>query len=151
MITIKAITPKTYQGKVTGYSVELSDGVIGYLDDKNSSGGLKVGDNVSYTLTVKKNKQGNDYNLLAINIATMGVQPPQPQAQPQQAFVSKPPSLISPPPTSSLTELKAQASLRAMEFVVNAYIADKIQWDQIKPNYVELRGYLWDGVDEGNS
>ena len=144
MTTIKTITPKTYQGKVTGHSIELSDGVSGYLDDKGSDKDLKTGEGVFYSLAVKQNKQGKDYNLLTLKRASSTSQP----AQSPAPNIPKP---INAPATGSIPEFKAQASLRAMEFVVNAYIADKIPWDQIKPNYLELRGYLWDGVDECNS
>ncbi len=79
MATITNIEPKTYQGKVTGHIITLDTGITGYLDDKQSSADLRVGEEVSYSLTVKKNKQGKDYNLLTISrVFSGGAQPPVP-------------------------------------------------------------------------
>jgi hypothetical protein len=81
--TIKAIEPKTYQGKVSGYSITLENGVTGYLDDKASSSDLKVGESVEYSVAVKKNKQGKDYNLLTLNrLAPSAPQENVPQNEP---------------------------------------------------------------------
>jgi len=92
--TIKNIEAKTFQGKVTGHTITLSDGTQGYLNGKGSSPDLKVGDEVSFSIEIKKNKKGGDYNLLTLQKITSqsgtAVSTP---AQP--ATVSKP-SLGSP-------------------------------------------------------
>jgi len=145
MTTVKTITKKTFNGK-DSYTIELSDGKTGYLNEKGSSGGLKAGDPVEYTLEVKQNKQGKDYNLLSVNLAVgqSNAPAPSPPQSPKIGTSVLPGSIAS----GVIVEYKVQASLRAMEFVINAYIADKLQWDQIKPNHKELTGYLTDAVDE---
>lgn len=90
--TIKSIEPKTYQGKVTGYSITLENGVVGYLDDKASSSDLKAGESVDYSSVVKQNKKGGNYNLLTLN----RVFPGQSQAPAQSA----------PTPTPSPADVK---------------------------------------------
>ena len=75
---ITKLEEKTYQGKVTGHSVTLDDGTVGYLDDKNSDK-VAVNDEVSCTVEVKQNKKGGNYNLLTLRKVTDKVPTPQPQ------------------------------------------------------------------------
>jgi len=95
--TIKSIEPKTYQGKVTGYSITLENGVTGYLDDKASSSDLKVGESVDYSSVSKQNKKGGTYNLLTLNRVFPGQQhvPSQTSAPaPEVKFVAPPSAKI---------------------------------------------------------
>lgn len=134
---VKEIAEKTYQGKVTGHSVTLENGVTGYLNDKGSDT-VSVGSEVDYTLEVKKNKQGKDYNLLTLKLVS---ETPQKGSEPETKSM---PTKV----TTSTSSLKAQASVKAMEFLINAFIADKVAWNEIQPKFKELAGYLNDAIDE---
>ena len=145
---VKSITPKTYEGKVTGYSIVLENGTEGYLDDKGSDKELKVGESVDFTLVVKKNKKGNDYNLLTLKRAgyTPPIITPSPANEVSRHLHEDVVLLKADAP--EILKLKAGASIKALEFVVNAFIADRITYDKIKDYYTELKGYLFDSIDE---
>jgi hypothetical protein len=147
MTTITILKENTYDGKVTGHSVTLADGTTGYLDDKGSTPGLRANDSVNYTLAVKKNKKGGNYNLLTLTLASGTSQsstPPPPSPQ------TSTPSLPSQQklPTGTLNQSKATATIKAMEFMIDCFIADKVTWEQIQPKHKELTGYLNDAIDE---
>jgi hypothetical protein len=139
---VKSITPKTYEGKVTGYSIVLENGTEGYLDDKGSDKELKPGDDIEFILVVKQNKKGKDYNLLTLKKVSQSATPP---SEPAKAVNKPSPGVVDVP---EVVKLKTGASIKAMEFVVNAFIADKINYDKIKEYYTELKGYLFDSIDE---
>ena len=139
---ITKLEEKTYQGKVTGHSVTLDDGTNGYLDDKGSDT-VVVGDEVSCTLEVKQNKKGGNYNLLTLKRVTGTTPAPAPQSVPvAQVGMPRPVS------QAGIVQLKAQAASDAMGFVKDFFVADKITYDKFKDYFVELKGYLFDAIDE---
>ena len=137
---VKTLETKTYQGKVTGHLVTLENGVIGYLNDKGSDE-IGEGNEVDYTLEVKKSKQGKDYNLLTLKLVS--------ETQ-QKSIVPETKVTSTKVPVTNLLSIKAQAVVKGMEYMINAFIADKITWDQIQPKFKELSGYLIDGIEECN-
>jgi len=139
---ITKLEPKTYQGKVTGHSVTLDDGTVGYLNDKDSDK-VAVNDDVSCTVEVKKNKKGDNYNLLTLRKVTGTPPASQPQLQ-AQASIPRPVS------QAGIVQLKAQAASDAMGFVKDFFVADKITYDKFKDYFIELKGYLFDAIDEAS-
>lgn len=123
-------------GKSAGVTFE--DKVFGFY---NFTGELSIKEGMeveySYTEHDNKSKPGEKYKKLTIT------QPSAPAPTPQKAEIK--PSL---PGNPALIPLKATASLKAMEFVVNAFMADKINYDKIPEYYKELKGYLFDALDE---
>jgi hypothetical protein len=116
--TIKSIEPKTYQGKVTGYSITLENGVMGYLDDKASSSDLKAGESVDYSISVKQNKKGGIYNLLTLN----RVFPGQSQAPSQSAPTSTPPPARDVQiPVPSLKDISSAKTPAEMKFAFRIF------------------------------
>jgi hypothetical protein len=49
---------------------------------------------------------------------------------------------------AGIVQLKAQAASDAMGFVKDLFVADKINYDKFKENFVELKSYLFDAIDE---
>jgi hypothetical protein len=138
---VKSFETKEYNGKKS-YTVTLENGVSGYLNAQGSDT-IGEGNEVDYTLEVKKNKKGGEYNLLTVKLVPANVQnsvQTETKAAPTKVQV----------PTTALQTLKAQAVVKAMEFMINTFIADKITWDQIQPKFKELTGYLIDGIEECN-
>jgi hypothetical protein len=146
MTKISAITEKTFQGKVTGYAITLDNGVVGNLSDKDSDKGLKAGDEVTAIIKDYISKAGKHSNLITLKKVTGDApapptQPPVPTpapAKPQNAQISSP----------TVQAQKASATVKAMEFVVNCFIQDKISWDKIKDYHKEITIYLWDAIEE---
>lgn len=135
---VKTFETKEYNGKKS-YTVTLENGVSGYLNSQGSDN-ISEGNEVDYTLEVKKNKKGGEYNLLTVKLVS------ETQQKPLQGVTVLPPKV----PSTSLLSLKAQCVIKAMEFSVNAFIGDKLTWDQIQPKFKELSGYLIDGIEECN-
>jgi hypothetical protein len=142
MTKITILKENTYEGKVTGHSVTLADGTTGYLDDKGSTAGLRVNDDVEYTLAVKKNKKGGNYNLLTLTLSTGQGFKANP-IPPQQTGKS------TPAPTNSSIEVqKSHAAVSAMEFIVNAVVEGKLDWPQLAEKQREATQILWNEIDE---
>jgi hypothetical protein len=135
--TIKSITSKefTKDGKTNiSHTVELDNGVTGYLNDKGSSQGLKQGDTVDYTLEVKKNKKGTDYNLLSINLlppsAMTGSAPSTPEF--------KQPSVNKVQKAGSIEEMKFEGRKVCMKLAVSCFIAGKFETiAQVKEHFLD--------------
>jgi hypothetical protein len=137
---ITKLEEKTFGGKVTGHTVTLDNGVVGYLNDKDSDK-VAQNDEVSYTIEVKQNKKGGNYNLLTLKRATGTTPPPPPPLPP-------PPNTPRPVSQAGIVQLKAQAASDAMRYVKDFFVADKITYDKFKDYFVELKGYLFDAIDE---
>lgn len=151
MITITKLEQKTFEGKPSGFKVTLSDGATGNLQEKESDKGLREGDVVIVTLIPYTSKKGVTSNLLGLKriVGTTTIpNAPQQSAPPQQAYGQLKPSTTT---SADTLQIKANASIKAMEFVINCFIADKINWDKIQPYYKEILGYLNDGIDECSS
>lgn len=151
MAKITVLEAKTYQGKPSGFKVTLSDGTTGNLQEKESDKGLRVGDEVIVRLIPYTSKAGVTSNLLGLRLNQGGTPqaytpPPTPLPQPTQQPNNPPPRTNV--PTGSSGTIKAQASIKAMEYIIDCFIADKITWDLIMPRHKELTGYLNDAVDE---
>jgi hypothetical protein len=148
MTKLAKIEQKTFQNKPSGFTVAFDDNRSGNMDEKQSDKGLRVGDNVIVTEIPYTSKAGNTSTLYGVKLDVATIKP---QSQPL------PPAQTPPQPNklsltvSSLSEAKASATIKAMEFMVDCFIADKITWDQIQPKHKELTGYLYDAIDECNS
>ena len=138
---VKTFETKEYNGKKS-YTVTLENGVSGYLNAQGSDT-IGEGNEVDYTLEVKKNKKGGEYNLLTIKLVS------EIQQNSVQTETKATPTKVQ-VPTTALQTLKAQSVVKSMEFMINCFIADKITWDQIQPKFKELSGYLIDGIEECN-
>ena len=138
---VKTFETKEYNGKKS-YTVTLENGVSGYLNSQGSDN-IGEGNEVDYTLEVKKNKKGGEYNLLTVKLVS------ETQQKSVQTETKATPAKVQGTSTN-LQALKAQSVVKAMEFMINTFIADKITWDQIQPKFKELSGYLIDGIEECN-
>jgi len=132
-------------GKPSGFKITLADGTNGYLDEKNSEKGLRDGDDVFYEAVTP---EGKNYKKISCNRTNGGQTPPQQPASQGNAPKQTPSSSFQP---QSVFTAKANATVKAMEFVIDMFIADKMKWDEIKPKHKELTGYLNDAIDECNS
>jgi hypothetical protein len=139
---VKSITPKTYEGKVTGHTIVLEDGIQGYLDDKGSDKDIKVGEDVIYILVVKQNKQGKDYNLLTLKRTQSATSTPAPAKEEKK-------------PTTNITidavlvfKERCENSRRAMQIVGGFVTGDKINLDKVKDTYKEVNILLQEAVDD---
>ena len=146
MTTITKIEDKTFEGKVTGHIVTLSDASTGYLDDKGSTKGLRMGDSVTFTSVDKQNKKGGTYKLLTLTLSVPGaVAPPVSQAP-----------VLPPPPRPQIhvgtgkspQELKAEASTRIAEIAFKAVFDDKISSAEAAENHKFYTRLVWSDIDE---
>ncbi len=138
---ITKLEPKTYQGKVTGHSVTLDDGTVGYLNDKDSDK-VAVNDDVSCTVEVKKNKKGDNYNLLTLRKVTGTPPPPQPPKD--STFKNN----INPAQPKTIEEYKVNATIEAMRFVYDAFSNQRIDAPQIPEFQRRAVEILWTEIDE---
>jgi hypothetical protein len=145
MTKITKLEEKTFEGKHSGYSVSFDDNRSGNLQEKQSDKGLRVGDIVIVTEIPYTSKAGKVSTLYGVRLSQATQSAPQPPTQQQQPQ-SKPGVLSTP-----ANNVKANATIKAMEFCVNAFIADKITWDKIKEYHKEITGYLNDAIDECSS
>lgn len=141
---VKQIEEKTFQGKVTGHIITLEDNTVGYLDDKNSDKVI-VGDNVDYTLIVKKNKQGKDYNLLTLKRVVTASTIQVSSANTVQSSVPSKPSLISP---IEIFHEKVNAANNAMHEVMIQIWNDQMTDEKLKEHFVNIRNWVWASIDE---
>jgi hypothetical protein len=144
---VKSITPKTYEGKVTGYSIVLEDGVQGYLDDKGSDKDIKAGEDVIYILAVKKNKKGTDYNLLTLKRVAQSFTP-QPTPTPEPAKEEKKPTSNTTIDAVLIFKERCENSRRAMQIVGGFVTGDKVNLDKVKDTYKEVNLYLQEAIDD---
>jgi hypothetical protein len=145
MTKITKYEPKTYLGKITGYSVELSDGTKGYLDDKASDKGLRQGDAVSCSLSVKQNKKGENYNLLSLRLLSDGQSSPTPSPTTGIHLPEKTPLSVN-----SKIDHKVTAAIKAMEFCMSVFNEEKqgFEWTNILNRQKECVNVLWSEIDE---
>lgn len=145
MAKITALEEKTFNGKHSGWKVTLDDGRGGNLEEKASDKGLRVGDEVIVTEIPYTSKAGNKSTLYGckLNTATNISQSQQsgttPSPQRPQIHVGA---------GKSAQELKADAAIKATEFMINAFIADKIDWPQIQEKQSYLFGLLASEIDD---
>ena len=148
MTKITKIEPKTYQGKISGYKIELSDGTFGYLDDKASDKGLRQGDDVTVQTEQKVNKKGEPYNLFTLKLAGSFTPTPTPTFTPTPAAQ---PSIHIPEKTplsvNSKIDHKVQAAIKAMEFCMDTFAAEKLEWDMVIAKQREVVATLWSEID----
>lgn len=136
--TIKSIEPKTYQGKVTGYSITLENGVMGYLDDKASSSDLKAGESVDYSIAVKQNKKGGIYNLLTLNRVFPGQS--QAPASPGTGMYTAPPiepKFVAPPHAKvDIIKMKFESRMQLCELTHRLILEGKLSDQEAKLHLV---------------
>lgn len=138
--SLKDYAPKKDGTKTIG--ITFDDGKFGYWGYKEAHG-LVVGVEITYSYEDKVSSKGNDYQ----DIST--IQVAQKKTEVEKESVQKPPerkTIYNQP--KSLIELKADASLKAMQFIIDAFIADKINYDKIPEYYKEIKTYLFDALDE---
>jgi hypothetical protein len=150
MTKITALEAKTYQGKPSGFKVTFDDGRSGNLQEKESDKGLRVGDDVWVTEIPYTSKAGVKSTLYGVRLHMQSPATQTPPSGPPPQQPTSPKAPIIPAPTGSLLQIKANATVQAMKFVVDAFIADKINWDKIKEYHKEITGYLNDAIDECN-
>ena len=148
MSKITALVPKTYQGNPSGFTVTFDDGRSGNMEEKQSDKGLRVGDDVVVTEIPYTSKKGVKSTLFGVRLNVAGTS--------QLANAPLTPPVVPPKPqmptgVNNVSTAKANATVQAMRFVIDAFIADKINWDKIKEYHKEITGYLYDAIDECNS
>ncbi len=145
MAKITVLEQQFKDGKPSGYKVALDDNTMGYLVEKDSDKGLRVGDVVSYSVDIPA---GKTYKKITIKLAQ--AQPssapaPQPQPVPQRAFAT-PTAQVAPP--RGIKELKVDAAVSAMEFAFTAYCEGKIDYPKIPETQRDAVTILWKEIDE---
>ncbi len=100
---------------------------------------FKIGDEVSYEIEVTKSPGGKDVHKLTLEKPTSETSPKETKTETKNT-----PKVSN----TSVNTFKGQLVIKAMEFTMNCYIADKFGWDKIKDNFKEVLSYLTDGADE---
>jgi len=140
---VKSFETKDYNGKKS-YTVILENGVSGYLNAQGSDT-IGEGNEVDYTLEVKKNKKGQDYNLLTVKLVS------ETQQKPVQTGTPPPPP---PPPTNAkmspefLLSQKTIIVCEVIRCVFDAYAKDKLNNLEIKGQINELVSEVFSTLDE---
>jgi len=140
---VKSFETKEYNGKKS-YTVTLENGVSGYLNAQGSDT-IGEGNEVDYTLEVKKNKKGQDYNLLTVKLASNNAQnsvrtetPPPPPPPPTNVKIS--PDFILSQKTIIVCEV--------IRCVFDAYMKDKLDNLEIKGQINELANEVFSIFNE---
>lgn len=137
---IKTITVSEFNGKKS-YSALLENGIAGYYDIKQA-GELKDGDDVDYTAEERTNKKGGKYNLLTLTKVVVPEVPVAPGAKIERPVIDK---MVA---SKSLTELKFNARMECLKLAVSAYIAGKIDFEQVKEHFVQWTSMADASIDE---
>ena len=120
MAKITKLVGNEYQGK-TNYTVTLSDGTVGYLQDKTSDAGLKEGDSVNATIENYTSKAGNQSKLVSLRRA-LGVQTPTPQSttspsNTQPPILSSPDGCYTSRRVMTIDEMKHEARIEVIKVI----------------------------------
>jgi hypothetical protein len=140
---VKSFETKEYNGKKS-YTVTLENGVSGYLNAQGSDT-IGEGNEVDYTLEVKKNKKGQDYNLLTVKLVS------ETQQKPAQTGTNPPPP---PPPTNVkispefILSQKVIIICEVIRCVFGAFEKDKLDDIQVKAQINELTAEVFTTLDE---
>ena len=134
---VKTLETKTYQGKVTGHLVTLENGVIGYLNDKVSDE-IGEGNEVDYTLEVKKSKQGKDYNLLTLKLVS----------ETQQKSIVPETKVTMPQTNADVKKIKSEAAIRMMERAMDLFVKEELDWDKMAERQEYVTRLVWGEIDE---
>jgi len=134
---VKSIETKEYNGKKS-YTVTLENGVSGYLNSQGSDN-IGEGNEVDYTLEVKKNKKGGEYNLLTIKLVSGNV-----QSSVQTEAKDKP----MPQSNDMVKKIKAEASIRMMERAMDLFVKEDLDWDKMQERQEYVTRLVWGEIDE---
>lgn len=145
MTTITKLEPKTYQGKAQGFTVTLSDGRNGNLEEKQSDKGLRVGDDVFVMEIPYTSKAGKASILYGLKLTT-GT----PVSQPSQGLTTPPPPrpAIHVGAGKTKEELKADASIAMASACLQAVKEDKLDFGQVAEKQTFMSKLLWGEIDE---
>jgi hypothetical protein len=118
MATITKLEQQIKDGKASGFKVELSDGVQGYLTEKDSDKGLVVGDTVTYSVFTP---EGKSYKKITIKkaIAAEATQ----ASQPLNQTVSRQQPQAT---TDPFIRMRFEARMKCIDIAHNAYLAGKL-------------------------
>jgi len=105
-----------------------------------------VGDEVSCTIEVKKNKKGGNYNLLTLKktqqtVAQTPATPPPPQTPPIRPAINVGVG-------KSKEELKVDATLCVAEVLIKGFCEGKLESAQVSVNVKEFSRLLWSEIEE---
>ena len=129
---------KPFKGQKSAF-VGLEDKAWGFYEYSGEPD-FKIDDEVEYEIEVTKSENDKEVHKLTLHHVS----------ETQQKEVKKE-TKATLPPMGNTSTIKCQATVKAMEFLVDMFIADKITWDQIQPKHKELTGYLNDAIDECNA
>lgn len=147
MAKITVLEQQFKDGKPSGYKVALDDNTMGYLVEKDSDKGLRVGDVVSYSVDIPAGKTYKKLTLrlvqpvMAAPLTAPSVVPP----SAPKAFAT-PTAQVTPP--RGIKELKVDAAVSAMEFAFTAYCEGKIDYPKIPETQRDAVTILWKEIDE---
>jgi len=134
---VKSVETKEYNGKKS-YTVTLENGVSGYLNAQGSDN-IGEGNEVDYTLEVKKNKKGGEYNLLTVKLVSNNVQ------NPVQTETKAAPMLQS---NDMVKKIKAEAAIRMMESAMDLFVKENLDWDKMSERQEYVTRLVWGEIDE---
>jgi hypothetical protein len=142
MAKITVFDQQFKDGKPSGYKVALDDNTAGYLVEKDSDKGLKVGDVVNYTVDIPAGKTYKKLTLKLAQTTPPAASAPPPTPKPFNAPLAQ----VAPP--KSIKELKVDAAISAMEFAFTAYCEGKIDYPKIPETQRDAVTILWKEIDE---
>ena len=136
---VKSIESKDYNGKIS-YTVVLENGVSGYLNSQ-ASDKVEEDNEVDYKLEVKKNKKGQDYNLLTLKLVS------ETQQKGVQAETKSMPANVIINPEFLLSQ-KVVIVCEVIRCVFGAFEKDKLDNVQVKAHINELVNEVFSTLDE---
>lgn len=145
---VKEARVSEFNGKKS-YSATMEDDISGYYDVKQC-GELVKGELVSYTVEVKTNKKGGNYNLLTVTKLT-GTATTQSDASAITATEPKPslePSTMEWRGAKNIIDMKFEARLHLIELITRLLVAGKIEFTEVKAYYNEWLSMVDGAIDE---
>lgn len=123
MTKITGLEQKTYQGKPSGWKVTFDDGRTGNLQEKESTKGLRVGDEVVVKEIPYTSKAGVQSTLYAATLSTGTA----PSVAPSTAPPSASPPKSTPIPNDDFLSMRFEGRIKCIELAHQAYLSGKLE------------------------
>lgn len=136
-----------FQGKKS-YSAKMEDDTFGYYDVKKC-GELVKGELVNYTVEVKKNRKGDNYNLFTVTKLSGTDRPSDTveviDIEPKPALE---PSTMEWRSAKNIIDMKFETRLHLIELITRLLVAGKIEFTEVKTYYNEWLSMVDGAIDE---
>jgi hypothetical protein len=131
-----------FQGKSQGFKVTLDNGIEGNLQEKESDGDLKIGDDVVATVVDYVSKAGKHSNLITLKRFVPSFTPPE-KLLPKTSNTSL--SII---PSIEIFKVKAEALIRLAEVIVEVLMEGRTTDVNAVQKFNEWKVIMENAIDD---